>query len=302
MWRVAHQPEPFPFLYSNCLTFPSNPVDRCAQVACLLACVGWAGGSLFSLAPWAAVQEKLKTQVGGKGALRLALFPSGARQQEPGHCALLGVRGSTVGSQPGIPALPTPTTAFAPALARGLGAQSACARCEACTWPPSVCRTGAPLRARVSSLAPGVSVAGVFPALGVAGGPSSPRISVAGADPARPPARSFRGARRKWQRDPRSLGAEVSGVRVAGEGAGRRGAVLWGGREGGGSRARPSQSGGVRAGPAPAGEGRWRRRGRGGGGGGPRAEGAGSGPGGSALKGERANAVLGPRHVPGAAS
>lgn len=36
--------------------------------------------------------------------------------------------------------------------------------------------------------------------------------------------------------------------------------------------------------------------------GGPRAEGAGSGPGGSVLKGERANAALGPWQVPGAAS
>lgn len=60
------------------------------------------------------------------------------------------------------------------------------------SWPgpPSARRTGALLRARAASLTLGVSVAGVLAAPRSAGGPSSPRVSVADVDPARLPARS----------------------------------------------------------------------------------------------------------------
>lgn len=105
--------------------------------------------------------------------------------------------------------------------------------------PSSARRAGALLRARPASL----PRASRWPASSVRsarGRPLYPRVSLAGADPARP----FRGGRRKWLRSPRGgLRAAVSGGRAPGRGAGRRAAAS--------GRARPSPGRREPQGPRP---------------------------------------------------
>lgn len=96
-------------------------------------------------APWprglrTAVQEKLKIQAGRKGPCALLLY-----SQEPADRNRATVRSTGAAV---LQRLPPPT------LVLGRDAQSACARGGARTRPPPARRTGAPIRAQASSLAP----------------------------------------------------------------------------------------------------------------------------------------------------
>lgn len=104
----------------------------------------------------------------------------------------------------------------------------------------------------------GISMVGVLPALAARAGPLAPASQWPASTP---PARSLRGARRKWPRDHRGLGPEVSSVWSPGREAGRRGGAFGGGRAAGAAAA--PESGRPRAaasapGRAPDGKRRWR--------------------------------------------
>lgn len=225
----------------------------------------------------------------GQGVAPCSFILGAASRRTGPWCASSG-RPVHQGSRPGIPA----TSALAVGLEQRAGVHAHRAGLDAASFRLP---HGGAARGVGGLSSRGISMVGVLPAVGARAGPLAP----ASQWPApTPPARSLRGARRKWPRDPRGLGPEVSGVWSRGRGAGRRGGSFGGGRAAGTAAA--PESGPPRAaasapGRARAGKRRWRPGD--GEGGGPRraggAAGGGSGGGGRAGAARPAGSAAAPR-------
>lgn len=128
---------PFPFFTVAVSLLPRTvwaEVPGFARARVVAHCAPWPRGLRT------AVQEKLKIQAGRKGPCALLLY-----SQEPADRNRATVRSTGAAV---LQRLPPPT------LVLGRDAQSACARGGARTRPPPARRTGAPIRAQASSLAP----------------------------------------------------------------------------------------------------------------------------------------------------